>query len=455
VTTTKQVNKKAGPRSRYYDAILKILDNDIKPELTSVRALYAYKLARKQLARLAALNDYAPFVPESLASLHSEAEGIESKPLSTEAFHAALIREGQLLDDIESATDARLKPREQQQKTAESSTALPDSINTKTVENYLRATLDPKATVSQLRILSGGRSKQTILFTMTDGAGKEIERVIRRDLSTSPTGGSVPEEYAVLKALADRGTPVPRPLLCEPDASTLGSPFIVVEKVSGALAGHIFEPPSREAVLDSARVLGRLHALPVAEIAPTLREQFRSAPDATKLRGLVLELQKTWNDNARAYSPTIDFVFKWLLDNVDSLHPATSIVHGDYSFHNILFEGDKLTAVLDWELVRVGHPAEDLGYIRPGVLNRMSWDDFMAAYREGGGPEIDPKDQLFYTLLEKLRLIIMLFKVRGFVDSGVSDDIELVDAVVFSTPRLIHQASVELRNFLGLANLPT
>ena len=269
-----------GPRSLYYDAILKILDNDIQPDLTSTRAKYACKLIRKQLARLAAVNDHLPYLPENLGAIHSDAVAVAA-PKNKEALHKALLEEGKLMDSIEAGTDERLKPRPP---TAETSAALPESINNKTVEAYLRAHLDQKITVNDVRVLSGGRSKQTILLSLTDGAGKQFERIIRRDMASSPTGATVPDEYALLKVLADHGYPVPRPYLCEPDASQLGgSPFIIVDKIIGALAGHLFDPPGTAAVLDSARALGQLHALPVADVKPTLRPQFQEAPDAAKL----------------------------------------------------------------------------------------------------------------------------------------------------------------------------
>ncbi|HKT71678.1 MAG TPA: phosphotransferase family protein [Steroidobacteraceae bacterium] len=438
----------AGARSRYYDAILKILNNDLKPELRSPRALYAFDMVRTQLARLAAVNDYAPYLPENLSALRAEAATPADHTTTAESWHRQLLEEGRLLDEIETATDTRrMVPEASGQ---ESNAALPESVSIAAVERYLQSRLDPDTHVKTLRVLSGGRSKQTILLDMVDGSGRARELVIRRDLlTTNPTGGTVPEEFAVLEALYSRGIPVPRPVLCEPDSGVMGSPFIVVGKVAGTLAGHLFDPPSEAAVLDSARVLGRLHALPVADLAPTMRPRSRVRPDAQGVRSIIVDLESQWSAQSRARSVTLDFVFKWLLDNANAVQPLSAVVHGDYSYHNILFQDQRLTAVLDWELVRVGHPAEDLGYIRPAVLNRISWDAFMAAYRSAGGPAIAPLDLLFYTLLEKIRLMVMLFKVRGFVEEGLSDDIELVNAVIFMIPRLIHQMSTEIRQFLG------
>lgn len=40
---------------------------------------------------------------------------------------------------------------------------------------------------------------------------------------------------------------------------------------------------------------------------------------------------------------------------------AHELVHGDYRTGNFLEQGGRITAILDWELVHLGDPHEDLG----------------------------------------------------------------------------------------------
>ena len=42
--------------------------------------------------------------------------------------------------------------------------------------------------------------------------------------------------------------------------------------------------------------------------------------------------------------------------------PAT-IVHGDYRLGNVMFTGDRLSAIFDWELATIGDPLADVGYL--------------------------------------------------------------------------------------------
>jgi hypothetical protein len=92
-----------------------------------------------------------------------------------------------------------------------------------------------------------------------------------------------------------------------------------------------------------------------------------------------------------------------------------------------------------------------LGYIRAAVLQRVEWPQFMAAYREGGGPEVRHRDVIFYTLLGKLRLMTLLFFARGYFESGATNDLQLADVSIFHLPRLVQQSSAEIRAVLAAA----
>ena len=133
-------NEKPVGRSVYYDAILTTLDNDIRPEIKSPRALHAYKYVRRQIARLAALNTYAALLPESLASLHPESVTAQDESLLGDALLSAVFEEGRLLDEIEAATDARINPRVNQ--SAETNTVLPDMITGESVQEKLLGLLE-------------------------------------------------------------------------------------------------------------------------------------------------------------------------------------------------------------------------------------------------------------------------------------------------------------------------
>jgi aminoglycoside phosphotransferase (APT) family kinase protein len=203
-------------------------------------------------------------------------------------------------------------------------------------------------------------------------------------------------------------------------------------------------------VLDCARALGQLHALPAGELDAAFAPHARHKPGANLLSD-VIALRDTWTATARDESATIALAFRWLIDRAPAIPPMMSVVHGDYSFHNLLFDGSRLTAVLDWELGHIGHPAEDLGYIQSVASTMVKWDAFMDAYLGAGGPPAAPVTIAFYAMLGTLRLMALMHKARFVFESGLTDDLQLAEVVLFHLPKFVQKLSVELQRALVLA----
>jgi aminoglycoside phosphotransferase (APT) family kinase protein len=60
--------------------------------------------------------------------------------------------------------------------------------------------------------------------------------------------------------------------------------------------------------------------------------------------------------------PGLDEVASWLVEERPEQRDS-SLIHGDYSFFNVLFarNSDRLLAVIDWETATIGDPLLDLG----------------------------------------------------------------------------------------------
>ena len=60
----------------------------------------------------------------------------------------------------------------------------------------------------------------------------------------------------------------------------------------------------------------------------------------------------------------MDKLIAWLPGAVPADDGLSSIIHGDYSFHNILIHPTepRVVGLLDWELSTIGHPMGDLTY---------------------------------------------------------------------------------------------
>ena len=71
---------------------------------------------------------------------------------------------------------------------------------------------------------------------------------------------------------------------------------------------------------------------------------------------------------------------------------GATIVHGDYRLGNMIVKGDRIQAVLDWELCTLGDPLADVGYllnnwVAPGEIESSEGDS--APTLVGGYPDRD------------------------------------------------------------------
>ena len=167
--------------------------------------------------------------------------------------------------------------------------------------------------------------------------------------------------------------------------------------------------------------LAKLHRIPLDAVA---RAGLSFEP--LSRQGLLEQISETetvWRESDGPLSVSTTIGFDWLRSNIDrAFRGQPSLVHGDALFHNILFDNDELSAFLDWELARVSYPAADLGYIRTAICRVMPWQEFTAAYRAAGGPDV-PHDAVdFYSIWSNLYMsrlsanVINLVRKRQFTD---------------------------------------
>ena len=100
--------------------------------------------------------------------------------------------------------------------------------------------------------------------------------------------------------------------------------------------------------------------------------------------------------------PSVPMARRWLLDHVGDVVPSgpLCLLQGDVGLHNMLVEGDRLTALVDWEAATIGPPVRELAAAWPAATALMAWDDFTDAYRDAGGPAgaTDSRGVTYYRL---------------------------------------------------------
>jgi aminoglycoside phosphotransferase (APT) family kinase protein len=257
------------------------------------------------------------------------------------------------------------------------------------VTQYLRRRFpnSPETAATTVVPIPGGRSKKTFFISLNAGRDLPAELVMRQDYSLRYEGTKVRDEYTPLLKLSERGLAVPRPLLLEAQESELGPPFLLVERLRGGPPGsYLFgiHTPCPGAFLELAKVLASLHRVAPAELGLSLP----ASGAADSLRHLIETYQTKWRDNATRASPIIDYAYAWALAECAKDTGSLAVVHGDAGPYNLLVDGDRLSALLDWEFVHVGDPAVDLGIVRVYAEEFMSWDDFMHQYAAAGGADV-------------------------------------------------------------------
>ncbi|MET0988055.1 MAG: phosphotransferase family protein [Steroidobacteraceae bacterium] len=212
--------------------------------------------------------------------------------------------------------------------------------------------------------------------------------ILRRNRGSDWVGNQVSGEYGVLDHMYRAGLPVPRPLLAGTDLDGPNRPFIILSRVRGR-AVRLLEMGDAAAsfMRDAAKVLARIHRVALTGLDDRYRHYGHTARHRTLT--MVQRYHDAWYAEFSEQSLVLEAAYGWLRVNADIVDERVCVVHADYSQRNILSENGQLTAVLDWELAHVGHPAEDLGYIRPDVEQVMQWNDFLQTYLDAGGFDVD------------------------------------------------------------------
>lgn len=329
-----------------------------------------------------------------------------------------------------------------------------NSIDPDRLQAYLRKLPGCEhVTISSFRLVVGGRSRQTALFSIAGPCDLPTDMVIQRGIPGQAASSAFLDEgrqYALLQQLHAAGMRVPRPVLVETDAQWLDAPFLLVEQVSGSpVQPDYWLPADSEAiVIDLARQMALLHAQPVDRVGHGLMEA-RPDSDGAGWREEVERLAAAWNDNAHWPSINVSGAIAWLRANAECVDDRRAIVHNDMVFHNILAQDQKITAILDWEQCAIGHPGEDLGYCYPVVIAVTDWGRFMDAYRAAGGADIPQRQIDFFALRAGLRLMsLVLAGGRDSFEGGLTDDVLVASAGAHFSQRLLHRIAIVFNSII-------
>jgi aminoglycoside phosphotransferase (APT) family kinase protein len=231
--------------------------------------------------------------------------------------------------------------------------------------------------------LTGGASRSS--FIITDSIGAKY--FLRMDLGSGPLSGtqySLAREYSVLEFLQDKDVPVARihGYSAEHDA-------ILMEFLPGYTSYQRASPPDEEAALqrDLIASIVRLQKLDPSGLAAL----GAAAPLGEAIRQDLAGWAELYHRNVHPRDPVLDFALNWLGGETPDADRRPVIVHGDIGPGNFLIDAGKVRALIDWEMVRIGHPLEDLACVIARGLGAPfgAAHDHIAHYEQLTGAAVD------------------------------------------------------------------
>jgi aminoglycoside phosphotransferase (APT) family kinase protein len=421
------VRQPAEDRALYYRQLRRTIATVFAPELSSATAKDAAGLVDRILAELVVEEEWAPALSQEYGAefetLLDEDDVVGDTPSSGAVTPERFVELRRLAADIVADGAGSANPAERshcrqlvdverrflervdelrrvvvgEEHTPDSSASPTEcSVTAEQLTAYLRRRFpdSPDLRVTELDVVPGGRSKETLLVSLSGTSELPAQVIARKDRPIGVLATKASDEFAILRAVHDHGgVPVARPLFAD-DSDTAGNgTLLVMERVRGEKAGEYFPdlaaPPEeyRHAIgTQLATALAHLHAVPL---------------DALTGTGLDLDMQVTQGSLSAAVNGMADRIGElsgppvvavslarqWLLDHIDDVLPSgpLSLLQGDFGLHNTLVDGERVTALVDWEAATIGPPARELAAAWPAATALMEWPAFIDTYCAAGG----------------------------------------------------------------------
>ena len=242
---------------------------------------------------------------------------------------------------------------------------------------FVRAQYGASAAVEGLAAMEAGHAGLTFGFRVVDRS--DARALARLVLKLSPPGvrragnTDVFRQAPLLRALHEAGLPVPDVPWAGEDETWFGTPFVMMEWLDG-MPFFVWQPdPSFDR---SADAVTPLWLQCIDALGPLHRFEWqRHLPQWERPTALHEEITR-W-DRILAKAPDPAWVDAGLRVRDRLLadrpaDPAPALVHGDYQPGNLLYDGGRMTGIIDWELASVGSPLLDVGWLMM-LADRASW----------------------------------------------------------------------------------
>ena len=309
------------------------------------------------------------------------------------------------------------------------------------VADYLSRQVGHAVTVGRIKRFPVGFSWLTFAVPVSGlkGPGDAQELILRLgpDYGLFAPYSAGPQVMA-MQSLEGSAVPLPRAFWSSDDPAILGAPFMFCEKVSGdAVVPWVSasEPPLDEGYrrrlgTDFIDALAALHRVrwqdkPIAALADGITAENAAQRNVELYERLI----EGWA--MRPY-PLAEWGIRWLKRH-NPVAPRVTIVHGDYRTGNFLEQGGHITSILDWELVHLGDPHEDLAWVSLPMymggskylcrLCEPEW--FYERYAEQSGIAVSMASVRYYQVFSLLKLAATHMAAARCFEEGRFNDMRM------------------------------
>jgi aminoglycoside phosphotransferase (APT) family kinase protein len=210
-------------------------------------------------------------------------------------------------------------------------------------------------------------------------------------------------EAEVYRALEPLGIPIPHVWGVDEDLDVF-----LVDRAEGQVW---FRPPRDPEIAlavaqDFMRHLGTWHSARACDLDLPSFGPVRSVREHQREQLAGIEALFAQEDRDRSIDLLAQAQLDHLLHHVPDCDDEAVLVQGDTGPGNFMYQGDRVTAIIDWELAHLGDPMDDIAWLS-WRATQQGWPDFPARLREyeaASGIEVDPIRVRYYRLNACARL---------------------------------------------------
>lgn len=293
------------------------------------------------------------------------------------------------------------------------------------------AQVAPGSGVSGVRRVGGGASKEQFFFTLTSQDGSRERYLLRMDPRVAITETDREREFVLLEHMAGH-VPVPVAAWVDANASHFPQPAAIMKVVDGVTkpsgSGHKVSglgtwlgPDLRSKLKDQfLDHLVKIHAYDYRS-RPLPGFEIPDADPRQAARWSLNYWRELWRIDEGETRPIFALAAQWLEDNLPSCTAEDLVLtHGDYRTGNYLFDegSGTITALLDWELARIGDFHEDLGWVLMQIFgiwengefrasDLFGREEFITEYERRSGRTVNRRTLHYYDVLSSFKCYII------------------------------------------------